>query len=35
MNGEALRTVKAWDDSEDYAIVGELDVLIRQNGFTC
>lgn len=23
-----------WDDSEDYAIVGELDVLLREQGFT-
>lgn len=22
-----------WDDDEDYAIVGELDTLLRQNGF--
>jgi len=25
---------RAWDDSEDYAIVGELDTLIRRCGFT-
>ena len=32
---EARQLVAAhWDDSEDYAIVGELDVLLRQNGFT-
>jgi putative AdoMet-dependent methyltransferase len=23
-----------WDDDEDYAIVGDLDTLLRQNGFT-
>jgi putative AdoMet-dependent methyltransferase len=23
-----------WDDDEDYAIVGELDTLLRQHGFT-
>lgn len=23
-----------WDDDEDYAIVGDLDALLRQNGFT-
>jgi hypothetical protein len=22
-----------WDDDEDYAIVGELDTLLRENGF--
>ena len=27
------RIGKRWDDSEDYAIVGEFDTLLRQNGF--
>ena len=25
---------RLWDDSEDYAIVGELDTLVRASGFT-
>lgn len=28
------RIGQAWDDDEDYAIVGDLDTLLRQAGFT-